>query len=131
MQDIPSDPAKPILGIDCDEVLCAFIAGVAAWHNRVHGTSLSAASFNSTHFASVPGMGDAATTERKVRAFFDSPEWLHLSPVPDAAPALLRLAPRFNLHLVTARSPTQEAVTRAWLARHFPPVFAGMHFTGA
>jgi len=129
--DIALDPTKPTIGIDCDEVLASFIPSLALWHNRVYGTMIEARSFNSTHFAGTPGFGDAAETEAKMHQFFTSVEWLDLPPIPGAAEALARLALHFNLYLVTARSPRQEELTRAWLGRHFPPVFAGCRFTGA
>jgi hypothetical protein len=129
--DAPHDASRPTICIDCDEVLALFIPALAEWHNRTYGTLLQARSFSSTHFAGVPGFGDAIETDAKMHAFFQSEEWLNLSPVAGAAEALPRLAARFNLYLVTARSPRQEAVTRAWLGRNFAPVFCGLRFTGA
>jgi hypothetical protein len=125
------NPQLPTLCVDCDEVLAAFIPSLALWHNRVFGTLLQARSFTSTHFAGVPGFGDAAETDAKMRAFFASEEWFNLAPIPGSAEALPRLAKVYNIYLVTARSPQQEAVTRVWLSRHFAPVFCGLRFTGA
>ena len=38
--DIAFDPAKPTIGIDCDEVLASFIPSLALWHNRVYCTMI-------------------------------------------------------------------------------------------
>jgi hypothetical protein len=124
-----------LICIDCDEVLCCFVAGINAWHNRVHHTSLTPAAYHSTHFAKVPGWGDDLVADAKVQAFFaGSPEWLGLAPVPgacEALQALRRAWPQLQLQVVTARSSKQGGVTQAFLDAHFPGVFSGVHYLSA
>lgn len=77
------------IALDCDELLCSFVEGVNAYHNRVYGTTLTVSDYHSTHFASVPGWGGDLETNKKVHEFFQgSPEWLGLSPLSGALSTL-------------------------------------------
>ena len=48
----PADE-RPVVAVDCDEVLCQFVPAMAAYHNHHHGTNLTLADFHSYRFCEV------------------------------------------------------------------------------
>ena len=119
--------SQPTIAVDIDEVLCPFVPVLAAWHNSKYGTSLTAADFHSYTFYEVWG-GDAASSADKIAAFFASPAFGSLTPLPGAVEAISSLAPRARLVVVTARSTAVEPITRAFLEAHFPGFFSDVFF---
>lgn len=65
---------------------------------------------------------------RKLIEFFKY-EGMDVQPIPGADVALHQLADRFRLEVVTARPRGAEQVTRDWIKKHFPKIFAEVHFT--
>ena len=47
--------ALPVVAIDVDEVLAAFLAGLSAYMNETHGTALQPSSFPTYSFIDAPG----------------------------------------------------------------------------
>lgn len=61
--------------------------------------------------------------------FFESKYFADdIRPVHGAYEALLDLKERYQLHIVTARQHKIEAVTRQWIERYYPGIFAEVHF---
>jgi hypothetical protein len=118
---------KPTIAVDLDEVLGAFVEGLALFHNQRYGTKLSSADFRSYHFADVwGGTGEEATA--KVLAFYESDLFRDLAPIASAAESLAALSAHFRFVVVTSRQHMIADKTRAWLQRHFPGVFADVVF---
>ena len=65
----------------------------------------------------------------KMEIFFESKHFVEdIGPVQGAYEALLELRDRYELHIVTARQHKVEKVTREWIERYYPGVFAELHF---
>jgi len=118
---------KPTIAVDLDEVLGAFVEGLAVFHNERYGTKLTSADFRSYHFADVwGGTGDEATA--KVLAFYESDHFRELAPIAAAAECLSTLSAHFRFVVVTSRQHMIADKTRSWLGRHFPGIFADVVF---
>ena len=112
--------SKPVLAVDIDEVLGAFLPALIRWHNDTHGTSLSLGDFNSYWFCEVWGGTNEEATE-KVHAFFETPYFLQqLEPIQGAAAALETLSAKFDMVVVTSRQHVIAEATMQWLEQHFP-----------
>jgi hypothetical protein len=61
--------------------------------------------------------------------FFESSYFREqLSPIPRAYENLVKLKDSYELHIVTARQHAVEDLTRAWINRYYPNIFADIHF---
>ena len=116
----PTPPATPPPG--------CFVETLSAWHNATHGTSLTAADYHSYHFADVWGDSDAVT-RAKMEAFFASPAFAALPPVPEAAATLRQLRQgHCRFVVVTSRDHSIAEATRAWLKQHYEGIFEDVLF---
>ena len=122
--------ARPVVAVDLDEVLGAFVEALALWHNEKHATALTAADFHSYEFHKVWG-GEAADSKQKVEAFLDTDHFLKLAPLADAATTLRSLLPYFRFRVVTSRQHVVADKTRAWLSQHFEGIFEDVVFGNA
>jgi len=118
---------RPIVAIDCDEVLAQFVPALAEYHNSVYGTSLSLADFCSYRFSEVWGGTDTESI-LKVHQFFESPFFKNLKQVPGALDALKSLQSRFRFVVVTSRQHVIENATREWIELNFPDIFEDVLF---
>jgi uncharacterized HAD superfamily protein len=66
----------------------------------------------------------------RIREWHDSPHHDASSCIPGSEDAIEELAEEHELHIITSRPEVRRAQTAAWLERHFPGRFAGMHFVG-
>jgi 5'(3')-deoxyribonucleotidase len=64
----------------------------------------------------------------KVHAFFDTPFFTDMPPIPGAREALTALSERFRFVVVTSRQHVIRDATLAWLDRHFPGLFHDVLF---
>ena len=119
--------SKPVIAVDLDEVLGEFVPSLLAFHNATYATSLTLSSFHSYLFHEVWG-GSFDDAVHKVHAFFDSPHFHHMPPLPDALPTLTALSPHATFHIVTARQLSIQPHTERWVAQHFPHVFASIQY---
>lgn len=120
--------AKPVIAVDIDDVLFPFVDGIAAYHNKLKGTALTAKDFISYNFHEVWG-GDQQETDDIIDAFL-SRDHLQLQPVAGAKEALERLSGDFDVFLVTARNELFADSTASWLRRHLPDLFRHVIFAG-
>ncbi|OSX77750.1 hypothetical protein BU14_0135s0024, partial [Porphyra umbilicalis] len=123
-----SDARPPTIAIDIDEVLAPFLPPLTAWYNAARGTRHALSDYHSYRFADTWGGSDAAATAA-VEAWFDTGALGRLVPLPGAAAGLAALAARgARLVVVTSRQAAVADVTRGWVARAFPGVFADVVF---
>lgn len=118
---------KPLVAVDLDEVLGAFVEALAQWHNTVFGTKLTTADFRSYHFSDVWG-GTTEEAVAKVRDFYASNEFTGLSPLAAAFETLRQHSTFLRFAVVTSRQHVVADKTRAWLDRHFPGIFETIVF---
>ena len=92
---------------------------LVAWHNATYGTALSKSDFKSYQFHETWG-GTLAEGVEKVHAFFRTPYFAQIKPVPGAAEAMAELKSRANLVVVTSRQHVIAEHTIDWLGRYYP-----------
>ena len=110
---------RPTIACDMDEVLCDFLGALVAWHNATYGTALSKSDFKSYQFHETWG-GTLAEGVEKVHAFFQTPYFAQIKPMPGAAEAMAELKSRANLVVVTSRQHVIAEHTIDWLGRYYP-----------
>lgn len=115
------------IGIDLDDVLLSFNESFLPYHNKKYGTSIrkdDITDFGLEKFlnCSVDEMLARFTT------YFTSEEHADSSPVEGAVEAVITLAQKHNLYVITAKPATLAESTRKWLDVHFPNVLPRIHF---
>jgi uncharacterized HAD superfamily protein len=121
---------KPVLAVDLDECCCAYLKSFIRYSNSKHRTKLVIDDFTTYKFWEVP-KAELPTREAavdRVYAFHGSRFFDEIEPFHDAKVALDHLKEKFDLHVVTSRQADIEVQTRAFVAKHFPGCFVGLHF---
>lgn len=119
--------SKPILAIDCDDVLVGTAPYILAAYNAEHGTNIQLKDFYSNNDA-VWGVTDDIATAR-VNAYLNTPEYHGVAPFQEAVSALTRLSTRYELHVVTGRHSALSDATHTMLEQYFPGLFSSVEFT--
>ena len=134
MSSLPAAALLPVVAVDVDEVLGAFLAAFCRFVNEHRAAAaaggaaapppLSPSDFASYHFSGALGMGDEEAS-RLVQLFFRSRHFLReLAPLAGAREVLERHASSFRFVVVTSRSLDIADATREWLDAHFAGCFA-------
>ena len=119
---------KPVIAFDFDDVLTPHFSGLIAWFNRTYGTKLVMADNHALHLSAWGVKTREAAIER-VQHYFDSDDFKHEQPYPEAIEVIGQLETRYKLVVITGRDEMIEAATQAWLEKYFPKVFHAVHFT--
>ena len=123
---------KPVVAVDIDEVLAAFVPGLLKFHNAEYGTTLRVEDFHSYRFCEVWG-GTNDEAMEKVYRFFDSSYFESLEPIHGASEVLKRHQSFFQFVCVTSRQYDIIEQTKAWIGNHFPgivdEILFGNHWT--
>ena len=116
--------AKPILGVDIDNVLAQSDACLRAMIRRMCGIALQEADMTQYDYK-VYGITMAQLVEIFRR--FNAETCRTLKVVPGAKAGLVRLARRYSIVLVTSRHPESKAGTEYWLRTKGLP-YEQLHF---
>lgn len=120
---------KPVLAIDCDDVLCHYVPSLLHWHNKTYGTNYSLIDVTSFRLEQLWG-GDAKQTIEKVNAFSETEEYKQLQVVSGVLEALHELKTKYILVIVTARNFDMTAkATELWIQTHLPELFTSVQYT--
>lgn len=119
---------KPIVAVDCDDVLVPNFEVLIKWYNQEYGTGVTLAHNNGMD-PKPWGTDSIQVAIKRVQRFFETDEFKSSVPFDEAVQALRQLSEHFTLILVTARDEIIEEVTREWLERHFQGIFSSAHFT--
>eukprot|EP00854_Cymbomonas_tetramitiformis_P019497 gene19497-23314_t len=119
---------KPVIAVDCDEVLAQFLPALIRYHNAKYSTTLELKDFHSYRFCEVWGGTNEEATE-KIHDFFETDHFLRdLAPMPGALEVLESFKEKFTFVVVTSRQHIIEQATRDWLQNYFPNVFSDALF---
>jgi uncharacterized HAD superfamily protein len=115
---------RPILGVDIDNVLAQSDACLRAMFQELYGIMLDEHQMTQYDY-----MTYGVTEEQLVRVFqlFNTEVCRTLKVVPGAKAALVRLARRYEIALVTSRDPESKASTEYWLRAKGLP-YDQLHF---
>ncbi len=117
---------KPIVAIDCDDVLFPFISNFIEYNTRHHETYVPIEHFNTFRLHDVYNLSlDEAS--RRVEQFLLNADIEQFQPLPGAQETVSCLKEKYNLVVVTARLSTLERVTIQYLDRYFPDAFSGIY----
>jgi len=116
--------ARPILGVDIDNVLAQSDACLRAMFRELYGITLTEEQMTQYDYLTY-----GVTEEQLVRVFqlFNTKVCRTLKVVPGAKAALVRLAGRYEIALVTSRNQESKAGTEYWLRAKGLP-YDQLHF---
>lgn len=114
--------SKPIIAVDCDDVLVGTAQQILNHYNRNHGTNVS-------DYTEIWQLVSTDETRDSRNTYLDSKEYMNSQPTQDAMQALAKLNQSFELHIVTGRPGFMQDITLAWLEKHLPEIFKTVVFT--
>jgi 5'(3')-deoxyribonucleotidase len=120
--------SKPIVAVDIDDVLFPYASELVLRYNLIKGAQLTVDDLFSYTFIDV--WGGTLDEANMIANSVHQQEFLHVLPLIGARAALVSLAERFELHIVTSRSPAYEEKTNAWVEQHFPGIFTRVDLVG-
>jgi uncharacterized HAD superfamily protein len=118
----------PIICIDIDEVLAAYIVDLLVWHNSRYGTSLKHADIWNYSLHNIWEC-DHAEERRRVNEFESDERIMAMKTIPGSVEGVKELAKQHTLVAVTSRQNALRQVTRQWLQLHFGDAFSNVLFT--
>ena len=116
------------IGFDLDDVLLNFNDALFPYHNERFGTNYDRTQIRTFDLGSV-WQCSRDEVEKRILDFCRSTEHHEAEPVSGALEVINRLKDHHDLFVITARPEELRAETLSWLNRHFPDVFAEVHFT--
>lgn len=122
--------AKPVLAVDVDEVLYPFMPMFIKHHNQHYGTNTSLEQLTSYVLEENFVMAEDQKIER-IDRFVANGGFTAGVPLEQSQDALRALTQRYDVVVVTSRWQDWEQDTLAWLQRHYPDVFKGIHFANS
>lgn len=117
-----------IIAIDCDDVLIETTEYIVDAYNHQYGTSVT---LDRSHDSGNEQWG--VVEDELLQRFNElqsTEEYARLLPMPEALRAVKQLARDHELHLVTARDGSIEAITEAMLNEYLPGCFTSMEHVG-
>lgn len=118
---------KPVIAIDCDDVIVGTAPAIIAHYNATYGTNAQLSDYYGLD-VSVWGTDDATAIAR-VHKYQLTPEFQQAPPFKEAIAAITTLADHYELHVVTGRHDFLAQATKAMLQEHFPDIFKSIEFT--
>lgn len=118
-----------IIAVDCDDVLIETTEYIVEVYNRLHNTNVS---LDKSHDPDIEqwGVSDGELLLKRFSEIQSTEEYGRLLPMPEALRVIRKFAQDHELHLVTARDGSIEAITEAMLNKHLPGCFTSMEHVG-
>ena len=117
---------KPVIALDCDDVIVGTAPAIVAHYNATYGTSAKLSDYYGLD-ATVWGTDDATAIER-VHKYQLTPEFQDMPPFREAIAAIRQLSAKYEMHVVTGRQDFLAQATSAMLQEHFPNISRISHF---
>ncbi|MFI5212346.1 MAG: hypothetical protein ACHQTE_00085 [Candidatus Saccharimonadales bacterium] len=124
--------AKPIIAVDCDDVVANVNDGMRQFINDTYGTRHSPEDYRATgeywhYWEKLWQISDTEAAQR-FEHFITSGRMRHLDLVTGALGGLAWLKDRYDLIMVTARSEAEVEFTHFWLKQSTPGIFKDVIF---
>lgn len=118
-----------VIAIDCDDVLLETTPFLVDAYNQKFGTNVT---LEHAHASNNPewGTDDSALILARLTDLQKTDEYCAVMPHPDAILAVRELAKDHELHLITARDPSIENLTRSMLDTYLSGCFTSMEHVG-
>jgi uncharacterized HAD superfamily protein len=116
------------IAVDIDDVLSATVEGIVTFSNERWSTKLTMDDYTEelAVFWGIP----LEEAHRRIDEMLSSGLFGRHRHFEDAVPVLTSLKRRYNLVAVTSRRSILKPETDQWLDRHFPGLFAEVHYAG-
>jgi hypothetical protein len=123
---------KPVIAVDCDDVVANINDAVRLFVNETYDTNHSPEDYRVTgsyrgYWDRIWGTPEGERSDR-FEKFIASGRMATLKQVPDAIRVLGNLKKRFDLVMVTARSAIEVNYTHTWLENNAPAIFNEVTF---
>lgn len=118
-----------IIAIDCDDVLIETTEYIVDIYNQQYGTSVE---LDKSHDQNNEQwrVSDGTLLIQRFNEIQSTEAYARLVPMPEALRVVKQLARDHELHLVTARDGSIEAITEAMLDEYLPGCFTSMEHVG-
>lgn len=116
------------IGIDLDNVLAEFMAGMIDFYNKKYGTTYKEEDFKHFELHKTWG-GTLENAINIVHDFYFSDEFEKIIPVTGSQNALAKLSKENDLFVITARPHEVTKQTIDWLDKYFPNMFKDIIIT--
>ena len=114
------------VAIDIDEVLVKFLFPMAKYHNKV--IQKSRYSYVYREIFEI----DESTSQKMVHEFYQSKDFMDLTPIQGSQKAMFNLKERYDkMYVLTGRQDMAREETEAWIDRYFPGVFDDVILTNS
>ena len=117
-----------IIAIDLDDTLSATTKGVVAYASKVLGVPMQLGDITSSAYWGSYGVDDSRAIE--IVHGYNLEGFPGLEPIGGAIDAIRRLAPAYELHVITSRDVVSRQPTIRWIEKHFPKAFREIIFVG-
>lgn len=118
---------KKKVGLDFDDVLIDFSAGLLEFHNATYGTSYTIEDVTSFEYKEL-WKCDYTESLRRMREFVTSPYHEMTLPIKGAVDAVKFLQRKYDTPVITARDKTLLSETRKVANMYFPRFLKEIHF---
>lgn len=120
--------AKKTIAVDIDDVLAISASNFLDYSNSKWGTRLTIDDFDED-WAAMWKIDREAEIERAKQVIDDKVFNTHKH-FEEATPVLRKLVKNFKLVVATSRTKTIAGDTLEWIEKHFPGIFAEVHYAG-
>ncbi len=120
---------KPKIGVDLDDTVIEFVAGLIEFHNKKYGHAHERHHFTNWNIHETWGCTEEEGTRRIVE-FYHSEHHQEITAIPGALDALLELSAEYDLVAITARDPIRAPRVLPLIERLFGNIFTEVHFLG-
>lgn len=118
---------RRLIGLDLDDVLMDFNAGLCDFHNTRYGTSLTKKDIISYNLEKTWNC-EKEEAIRRVKEFYLSPEHDATQPVEGAIGVVKELRGNWDIAIITSRPKSVSRQTYTWLEKNFPFLSESVHF---
>jgi 5'(3')-deoxyribonucleotidase len=114
------------IAIDIDEVLAPFLSTMKRWRPpRVYVPLKHRYMYREIYKIS------EKESAKMVRDFYDSKQFMNMSPIKNSVDAMLELKKNNKLYIVTGRQEVVRDKTQSWIQENFPGIFSDVIMTNS
>lgn len=122
-------PRRLVIAVDCDDVLIETTCFLVEAYNKEFGTDVTLERAHRPNNAEW-GTDDDELVLNRLSNLQQTDEYAGLKPIAEAVAAVRRLTETHELHLITARNSSVEAVTMAMLNKYLAGCFTTIEHVG-
>lgn len=120
---------RQVIAIDFDDVIVETGIPLLQHYKTIYGVDVSPSNFYLPDIR-VWGVDDIKIVHSRMQSYLMSKEYQDRVVPDNTVEAIHRLSERYELHIVTGRSPILSDATHWIVGKHFPGIFKSIEFTG-